>query len=452
MHSTQHARKVQARTHSAKSLSDGWRSEKQYGGLKPCSCSHCNGKHPVMRVTDTKTGEALPPVERESRAVICDRCGGYNEKLRRRLVAHYASLIRRRDVQKEHMYFITNVLERRAVAESDLSAEASHQVLTGASGKHTHQLRRFRYHDPESWFFGVVASRPSDLLAHSHLFLATDLPPEKVEKIARAKGLDVLIKTPRATDTADDFAACIADYLFTNAILAEQAGGSFRFVATNGVGYYSERQKERRRRYMQARNERPAKAPSGRSNGQSNGQSNGATSDSIAQSNENEDNGQAGGGNASCYNGHPSPEKKIIQGSGTLCSTDREVREAVERLLLPYIGQRVHSSKGEVVLCQLQAYPRVEVRTPGTKRRVTVDWQELAIIDAPRRVEALYSNRSADAMKSKEEQEEHKKKIDREVKRFEAVARYGRVTRNGETKIYDYKTGQVFVEQQAVSD
>ena len=435
MNHTHHDAKVQAPPSSAYRRPASAYS-KPIAGRAPCDCGYCDGLK--VDAVDVQTGENKP-ITAPSRAVVCPRCGGYNDDLRRRRVAHTADRVRRQNIHKSALAYVTVTVERKTVEAADLSSYSeSYQFLTGDRGAYTKALKRLRYRaSGDVQYTGIVASRPSDGIAHFHMLVESDLSAEELRDALHVEGLDVDVKKPQPTESADDFAACMEHYSFVNAVRAEVAGGSHRFVSSRGagVGYHSRAAKERRREYVEQ--QRGARARG-----------------SIASNDENEDDGHAESGSDSSQNSDRRPNRKVIQGGGTLCSSDREVRKALRRLLQPHFGSVVHSSKGEVVLCQLHAYPHVEVRAPNTTARWNLDWRELAIIDGPRLLTPK-QKRSMPDRKSEAEKQSDREAYDAlhdRVEATEGAARYSRVTIDGHTTIKDHRTGQIFVEQQAVSD
>ena len=437
---------------------------KKYGGLDPCSCGYCNGGFTVATLTDTHSAE-VQAVERQSRAVVCPNCGGYNDRLRRRYTAHICSLVRRQGVHKSQLKFVTVALEKRAVKAANLSGYGqSHRILTGDRGAHTLLIKRLRYHtDGELWYYGFMGARPSDHLAHSHLLCNSDLSAQRLQEIAHVRGLDVDVKTPRATDSADDFAGCVADYCFDNAVRAELSDGSHTFTASNGIGYYSEAARAYRKAYVekqkQKRNDRAAQPPEQSSKTR--------RADSIARKGETESKSRSGspdvGGESAVDDtteGRVRHRKRSrpppIRGDGTVCKTEQEVKAALREALRPRRGTTVSMQDGSVaVLHQLHRYPLVEVRVSGEARIRTVDWRALSMTGAPKVFETIATTSKSNTDMPKPEQETEQdtdKQTDREAydalhDRFEEAARYSRVTVDGRTTIKDHETGQVFDER-----
>ena len=416
---------------------------KPIAGRTPCTCGYCDGLK--VDAVDVQSGEHKP-IPAPSRVVVCPRCGGYNNDLRRRRIAHVASWIRRNDVHKSALKYVTVTVERQTVETADLSSyEKSYQFLTGSRGAWTRARKRLRYAaSGEVKYTGIVASQ-GDGTAHIHALVVSDLSASALRRALHVQGLDVDVKKPDATDSADDFAGCMAHYTFKNAVRAEVGGGSYRFVSSrgSGIGYNSKEAREARTAYAKKHpgqgkgqpQDRPPKRPHAPAHG------------SIAMNDENADNGHSESGSDSSHNGDSSPEKSVIEGGGTVCKDDREVRNALKRLLQPHFGEIVHSSRGEVVLCGLHAYPLVEVRFPSSTSRINMDWRDLAIMNGPRLLTHKPTKRSMADRKSdtdrKNEKDAYNALHDR-VEATEGAARYSRVAMDGEVTIKDHKTGEVF--------
>jgi hypothetical protein len=446
------------------------KKRKKYAGLSPCSCGYCNGGFKVATLTDTHSAE-VQAVERQSRAVVCPNCGGYNDKLRRRYTAHICSYIRRHNIQKWQLKFVTVALEKRAVKAANLSGYTqSHRILTGDRGAHTLLNKRLRYHtDGQLRYFGFMGARPSDHLAHTHLLCISGLSAQRLQEIAHVRGLDVDVKTPRATDSADDFAGCVADYCFDNAVRAELSDGSHTFTASNGIGYYSEAARTHRKAYVekqkQKRNDRAAQHPEQPSDTRHDTESKTRRADSIARKGETGSKSRSGspdvGGESAVDDtteGRVRHRKRSrpppIRGKGTVCKTEQEVKAALREALRPRCGTPVPMQDGSVaVLHQLHRYPLVEVRVIGEARIRTVDWRSLSMTGAPKRLETITTTTNNDtAMPDNDSDKQADKQTDLEAydalhDRFEEAARYSRVTVDGRTTIKDHETGQVFDER-----
>ena len=443
LHHTHHDTKVQARgTQPYRRGTQPY--SKPIAGRTPCDCGYCDGLK--VDAVDVQTGQHKP-ITAPSRTVVCPRCGGYNDDLRRRRVAHTADRVRRQNVHKSALNYITFTVERKTVKAANLASYSeSYRFLTGDRGAWTRARKRLRYAaSGDVHYTGIVASRPSDDLAHGHMLVESDLSAEALRDALHVEGLDVDVKKPQPTESADDFAACMAHYSFVNAVRAEVAGGSHRFVSSrgSGIGYNSNEARTARQTYAKKHSgqgagqpqDRPPKRPHAPARG------------SIASNDETGNNSHSGSGSDSSHNGHSSPEKKVIEGGGTVCKDDREVRNALKRLLQPHFGEIVHSSRGEVVLCGLHAYPLVEVRTPDTTARWNLDWRDLAIIDGPRLLTHKPTKRSMSDRKSDTEKQSDRdayNELHDRVEATEGAARYSRVAIDGEVTVKDHKTGEIF--------
>ena len=441
-------------------------TERTVAGRSPCTCGWCQTAA-VATATDTHTGE-VETVERQSRALVCPRCGGYNEKLRRRRVAHVAAWIRRHTVHKSALKFVT-------VAVHDVTSEVldgykeSYQFMTGPRGAYTNALKRLRYRAPGQLdYTGVVAARPSNEQAHFHLLVISDLSTDALHEALHGRGLDVDVKTPSPTDSADDFAACMAHYCVVNAVRAEVVGGTFRFVASRnrGLGYHSKAATDRRKAYAERRAERGAERrakprnvqPSTTSSTSSPGDKPGAA-DSIASKTEKQNNGRTESGQNREDNGHsgqslhqrPPP----IQGEGKIYATKQTAKAAIRRLLSKRRGTLVHvDGHGAARLLQWLRLSAVVVHVEGEERARTVSWHDLDVVDAPKLLTSQSTRHTETDMQSAEHdatETEHdgKSEYDALHDRLEATPgalRYSRVTIDGHTTIKDHDTGKVYEE------
>ena len=446
------------RTHPATDPPKGQpaNSGKRIAGRPPCTCGYCDTVA-VGEAADSHTGD-VSPIERPSRAVLCPSCGGYNEAMRRRRAAHTAAWARRHNVHKSALKCITVTVEDSVKGKLE-GYQQSYQFLTGPRGAYTKAIRRARYRDAGFEFAGIVAARPSDGLAHFHLFVNTSLSSDALEKALHTAGLDVDVRgSEDPTDSADDFAASAAHYLFKNAVRAAKVGGTFRFTASrgSGLGYHSKaaradreayvkRQRARRERQseqaVEAREQRPPACPRG----------------SIATNNEAEalesrsaaEKCQSGEGESAAQvpeSDRPPP----IRGSGTLCQTDKQVENAVEAMLESRQGTLVWvPGVGIARLIHWQRFPRVTLHVQHTRMPKTVHWRELEVEHAPRLiVEIATTNRTADmskqANRTEDNQQDERSAYDRLHDRVQP--RYSRVTIDGHTTIRDHETGETWVE------
>lgn len=446
--------KTRARTHADPATVEA--TERTVAGRSPCTCGWCQTAA-VAVATDTHTGEA-ETVERQSRAVVCPNCGGYNEGMRRRRVAHVAAWIRRHNVHKSALKFVT-------VAVHDVTSEVldgykqSYQFMTGPRGAYTKAMKRLRYRAPGHLHYtGVVAARPSNDQAHFHLLVISDLSTDALHEAMHGRGLDVDVKTPSPTDSADDFAACMAHYCFVNAVRAEGADGTFRFVASRdrGLGYHSKAASDRRKAYVERRAERRAEPrnvqPIATSSTSSPGDRPGAA-DSIASKTEKQNNGRSESGQNREDNGrsgqslHQRPPP--IQGEGKIYATKQAARAAIHLLLSRRRGTLVHvDGHGAARLLQWLHLPAVVVHVEGEERARTVSWYDLDVVDAPKLITSQSTRHTETDMQSTTENEE-KSEYDALHDRLEATPdalRYSRVTIDGHTTIKDHDTGRVYEE------
>ena len=429
-------------------------------GRQPCSCGYCETVA-VGEAVDAYTGD-VGPLERPSRAVLCPQCGGYNEAMRRRRVAHVAAWTRRHNVHKSALKFVTVTVERDVRKELE-SYQQSYQFLTGCRGAYDKALRRLRYRDEDMQFAGIVAARPSDGLAHFHLLIASNLSSDALHKALHVAGLDVDVKTPQPTDSADDFAACAAHYLFVNAVRAAAVDGSFRFTASrgSGLGYHSKAARADRMAYVKRqrkRHQRPSEQPSEQSAEGRAQRPPACPRGSIASNVENQKR-ESRSAAEKCPSGEGEHAAKVpeaqrpppIRGDGELCRTDAEVESAVQAMLRARQGSIVWvPGVGVARLIHWQRYPRCTVHVQASNVSRLVHWQELEVEDAPRLIVETTTKHSSTADMSKQadrndnSQQDKRSAYDRLHDRLSP--RYSRVTMDGHTTIQDHQTGEMWVE------
>jgi len=97
-------------------------------------------------------------------------------------------------------------------------------------------------------YLATVTARPRDGRAHAHAIIITTLTAHELRECMHVKGLDVDVRTPKPTESAEKFAATCAAYAYDNHATAS----SGRFVASRGVGYDSAQAKKRRQAFASA--------------------------------------------------------------------------------------------------------------------------------------------------------------------------------------------------------
>ena len=412
------------------------------------------------------TGEHAA-LERPSRTVLCPQCGGYNKAMHDRRVAHTAAWVRRHNVPKSSLKFVTVEVERNVKEELEGYAE-SYQFLTGGRGAYDKALRRLRYRDPSLEYVGIVAARPTDGLAHFHLLIVSSLSSDKLEEAVHVAGLDVDVQGSKdPTDSADDFAASAVHYLFKNAVRAAIVEGSFRFTASrgSGLGYHSKAARADRKAYVQRQRERRQR-PSGQSVEQSSEEQveqsvEGAASrlrGSIATNNENQkaegegmgDIGQKAEGEG-VVEASEAKRPPPIRGSGATCSTEEQVETEVQAMLEGRQGSMVWvPGVGTARLIHWQRYPRCTVHVQASNVSRLVHWRDLEVEEAPHLiVETASQNRTADMSTDMSQQADHSQPDERSAynKLHDRLSpRYSRVTIDNRTTIEDHQTGEKWVE------
>ena len=382
-----------------------------------CSCGYCDGVqiHPADHV-DPRTGETTPvSFERMSRRLRCPRCGGINHVYRSSYVAHLADLVRRRDVHTSGIKFLTVTLRRGDAKRAGVDGWAdSYQVLTGRSGPWTRARDRIKYHDDSAVYIGCIAARPSDNMAHVHAVVLTGLSRADLRRIVHQPGLDVHVKTPDDTDSADGFAACMATYLFNDAARSPSA----RMTASRGVGYDSERAVSRRRKHVQQQSSR---APGSREEPTETGSGDGVdTADDPADQVPNKP-------SDADESGERRDRAPPVSCSGTVCADEEEYEDAVRRALMARLGTTVPvKGKGNCNLLAVHGLKRVWVRPTGADSAETVEWREIRVENKPI---VLHLRRGQPSTNAESAMQEREQQTDADpVKRFNEAARYSRVS------------------------
>ena len=351
--------------------SDADPSDENHG----CSCGYCDGVQiHVGEDIDPRTGESEPvSFERMSRRLRCPRCGGINRVYRSSYVAHLADLVRRRNVHTSEIKFLTVTLKRSEAERAGVDGWSdSYKVLTGRSGPWSRARDRMRYHDPSAVYIGTIAARPSDGRAHVHAVVLTGMSRADLRRIVHQPGLDVHVKTPDDTDSADGFAACMATYLFNDAARSPSA----RMTASRGVGYDSERAVSRRRKHVQQQSSR---APGSREEPTETGSGDGVdTADDPADQVPNKP-------SDADESGERRDRAPPVSCSGTVCADEEEYEDAVRRALMARLGTTVPvKGKGNCNLLAVHGLKRVWVRPTGAESAVLVSWADIRAADVPK--------------------------------------------------------------------
>ena len=209
-----------------------------------CTCGFCDGVEIERETIDPRTGVT---VDRSftvaSRRTRCPNCGGVNNLYRASYTAHVADLVRRAGARREQCRFVSCTLDRATADLADVDGwDDSYRVLTGDGGVWTRGVRRMRTADPSVTYVGTLTARPSDKRAHVHAVVITSLSADSLNDCLHVAGLDVDVRAPRPTESAEQFAAGCAAYAYDN----HAGAASGRFMASRGAGYHSEGAKRRR--------------------------------------------------------------------------------------------------------------------------------------------------------------------------------------------------------------
>jgi len=220
------------------------RPRKDSGSGSGCTCGFCDGVEIERETIDPRTGVT---VDRSftvaSRRTSCPNCGGVNNLYRASYTAHVADLVRRARARREQLRFVSCTLDRATADLADVDGwDDSYRVLTGDGGAWTRGVRRMRSADPDVAYIGTLTARPSDRRAHVHAVVITSLSADTLTDCLHVAGLDVDVRAPRPTESAEKFAAGCGAYAYDNHATAS----SGRFVASRGVGYDSAQAKRRR--------------------------------------------------------------------------------------------------------------------------------------------------------------------------------------------------------------
>jgi hypothetical protein len=394
---------------------------------------------------EPRTGTATKrSFERMSRRTRCPKCGGYNVAYHQSYVAHVASLVRRHDAHPSEVWFLTVTLDRQAADRAAADGWSdSYQVLTGDGGALTRALRRLRRRAPQLVYVGVIAARPSDGRAHAHLVLICRLPRMAIEAAAHVAGLDVEVRSPGPTDSADDFAACCADYAFAN----HASSPSARFTSSNrgGAGYDSAVAKDRRREAV----EQDRRAREGSEETYDDGTAAGAT-----ETPETEWMKAADDGTEATSTTQAAKRAPPVECGGEVYDDADGYVQAVRRALMARVGTAVHVvGVGTGTLLRVDRHPEddtgliCEVHLDDLDETVETRWREVRADNVPRiRVTRQQPRRAMSSPTGADDDTDDG--ADDVVARFNEAARYSRVTfvrddGRREVTVKDHVTGEV---------
>jgi len=208
---------------------------------------------------DPRTGEITKPsFQRRSTAVFCP-VHGVNEAYRDSFTAHAAWIAERSEYRRCDAYHVTIRLHRADVERLGLDTADTKPILSQLLPRLRKRLKR---RDEAAEVLLSMSPRPGDGRWHLHILaLSKRCDTETIRDAFDLAGTDTCVTTPRSREesrdeqplSAETFAACIGAYLFDNRVQGAVKGAETKFSSWgDGVGYFSEAARTRRREYAKA--------------------------------------------------------------------------------------------------------------------------------------------------------------------------------------------------------
>lgn len=233
-------------------------AEPGYQDTRPgCTCGGYTFRDPSEEV-DPRTGEvSRPTYTRRNTSVFCP-IHGVNEDFRDSFAAHAAWVARRDSFRRCDCHHVTVCLHEADAERLGLDATETQPVLSQLLPRLW--MRKHRK-DPDAEVLISLSPRPGDGAWHMHvLYLSKGATTDEVREIFDLAGTDTCVTTPRSREettggapkSAEQFAAAMGAYLFDNRVQGAVQGAETKFSSWGeGVGYFSNAAKERRREYAE---------------------------------------------------------------------------------------------------------------------------------------------------------------------------------------------------------